>query len=101
MADPIRLIFNPIHAPSHELEETDTNTPPTKVTNKRIFVEFLGILWGTASNSNIDILQRFQNKFVRSITNAPWYVPSTILHTDLQIPTVKAEITNYSTTKGD
>jgi hypothetical protein len=28
--------------------------------------------------------------------NAPWYVPITLLHTDLQIPTVKAEITNFS-----
>jgi len=54
-------------------------------------------LWGTASNSNIEILQRFQNKFLRSVVNAPWYVPNTILHTDLQIPTVKAEITNFST----
>jgi len=53
--------------------------------------------WGTASNSNIKILQRFQNKVLRSIVNAPWYVPNTILHTDLQIPTVKAEITNLST----
>jgi len=54
-------------------------------------------LWGTASNSNIEILQRFQNKVLRSIANSPWYVPNTILHTDLQIPTVKAEITNFST----
>jgi len=54
-------------------------------------------LWGTASNSNIEILQRFQNKVLRLIVNAPWYVPNTILHTDLQIPTVKAEITNFST----
>jgi len=54
-------------------------------------------LWGTASNSNIEILQRFQNKVLRSIVNAPRYVPNTILHTDLQIPTVKAEITNFST----
>jgi hypothetical protein len=38
-----------------ELEDTDTNTPPTKVISKRIFVELLGIreecvilyLWGT------------------------------------------------------
>jgi hypothetical protein len=49
-------------------------------------------LWGTASNSNIEILQRFQNKVLSSIVNAPWYVPNIILHTDLQIPTVKAEI---------
>ena len=54
-------------------------------------------LWVTASNSNIEILKRFQNKVLRSIVNAPWYVPNTILHTDLQIPTVKAEITNFST----
>lgn len=39
----IRLISNPIHAPSHELEDTDTNTPLTKVVNNRILVEFLGI----------------------------------------------------------
>jgi hypothetical protein len=35
--------------------------------------------------------------YVRSIVNAPWYVQNTILHTDLQVPTVKAEITNFST----
>jgi len=39
----IRLTSNPIHAPSHELEDTDTNTPLTKVVSKRIFVELLGI----------------------------------------------------------
>ena len=54
-------------------------------------------LWGTASYSNIEILQRFQNKVLRQIVKAPQYVPNTILHTDLQIPTVKAEITNFST----
>jgi len=40
-------------------------------------------LWGTARNSNIEILQRFQNKVLRSVVNAPRYVPNTILHTDL------------------
>ena len=39
----IRLISNPIHAPSHELDETDTNIPPTRVVSKSIFVELLGI----------------------------------------------------------
>jgi hypothetical protein len=33
----IRLISRLIHAPSHELEDTDTNTPPTEVISKRIF----------------------------------------------------------------
>jgi hypothetical protein len=31
---------------------------------------------GAASNSNIEILQRFQSKAVRSIVNAPWYITS-------------------------
>jgi len=35
-------------------------------------------LWGIASNSNIEILQRFQNKVLRSIANAAWYVPNTV-----------------------
>jgi len=39
----IRLISRPIHAPNHELEDTDTNTPPTKVVSRRNFVELLGI----------------------------------------------------------
>jgi hypothetical protein len=39
----IRLISSPIHAPSHEFEDTDTNIPLTKVISNRILVEFLGI----------------------------------------------------------
>jgi len=54
-------------------------------------------LWGTASNSNIEILQGFQNKALRSIANVLRYAPNTVLHIDLQMPTVKAEITNFST----
>jgi hypothetical protein len=42
------------------------------------------------------MLKRFQNEILRSVVNAPWYVPNTLLHTGLQIPTVKAEITNFS-----
>jgi hypothetical protein len=39
----IRLISRPIHAPCHELEDTDTNTLLTKVVTNRISVELLGI----------------------------------------------------------
>ena len=49
-------------------------------------------LWGTASNSNIEILQRFQSKTLRSLINAPWYVTNEAIHRDLKIPTVKDEI---------
>jgi len=54
-------------------------------------------LWGSASHSNIEILQRFQNKVLRTIVNAPWYIPNKLLHTDLQIPTIRKEITKFST----
>jgi hypothetical protein len=53
-------------------------------------------LWGTASTSNIDILERFQSKALRMIVDAPWYVPNTVIRRDLQIPTVKEEIRCYS-----
>jgi hypothetical protein len=54
-------------------------------------------LWGTTSQSNIEILQRLQNKILRMVTNAPRYVPNHALHTDLQIPTIREEITRLST----
>jgi hypothetical protein len=49
-------------------------------------------LWGTASTSNIEILERFQSKALRMITDAPWYVPNALLRRDLHIPSVKEEI---------
>ena len=58
-------------------------------------------LWGTASNSNIEILQRLKSKTLRSLLNAPGYVTNETIHRDLKIPTVKDEIhksrSRYST----
>jgi hypothetical protein len=54
-------------------------------------------LWGSASFSNIEILERFQAKVLRMITDAPWYVPNTVLRQDLQITSVKKEIRRFST----
>lgn len=53
-------------------------------------------LWGTASKSSINILQRFQSKTLRTITKAPWYVNNNIIHEDLNIPTVQGEIKKWS-----
>jgi hypothetical protein len=53
-------------------------------------------LWGTASTSNIEILERFQSKALRMLVDAPLYVPNTAIRRDLQIPTVKEEIRRYS-----
>jgi hypothetical protein len=46
-------------------------------------------LWGTTSNQNIEILERFQSKILRLIVDAPWYVSNSVIRKDLQIPTVK------------
>jgi hypothetical protein len=46
-------------------------------------------LWGTASNSNIEILQRFQSKTLRVILNAPWYINNSRVHEDPQMNTEK------------
>jgi hypothetical protein len=46
-------------------------------------------LWGCASNSNIEIIQRYQSKLLRTITNAPYYVTNYTLHSNLHIPYVR------------
>jgi hypothetical protein len=53
-------------------------------------------LWGTTSNSGIEILECFQSKLLRLIVNAPWYVPNSVIRKDLRIPTVKEEINRFS-----
>ena len=55
-------------------------------------------LWGSASNSNIDILERFQSKVLRIITDAPWYVPNTVIRRDLKVSSLRQEVRNYSVT---
>lgn len=49
-------------------------------------------LWGTASNSNLEILQRFQSKILRKVTNAPHYITNNQLHRELNVPTIKEEV---------
>jgi hypothetical protein len=48
-------------------------------------------LWGSASNSHLEILEIFQSKVLRMLTNAPWFVPNTIIRNDLRVPTVRQE----------
>jgi hypothetical protein len=42
-------------------------------------------LWDSDSISNIEILEHFQGKVLRMITDAPWYMPNMVLRQDLQI----------------
>jgi hypothetical protein len=55
-------------------------------------------LWGSASNSNIEILERFQPKMLRIITGAPRYVPDAVKKRELQVLSVRHEVRNYSVT---
>ncbi|BES90539.1 Retrotransposon protein [Nesidiocoris tenuis] len=45
-------------------------------------------IWGSASSSQIRRVQTFQNRALRMISGAPWYVRNTQLHRDLQVPEV-------------
>jgi hypothetical protein len=54
-------------------------------------------LWGTGSNSNIEILQGFQSKTLRSILNAPCYINNHRIHENLQMNTVPSEIKQRNT----
>jgi hypothetical protein len=57
-------------------------------------------LWGTASTSKIEILERFQSKALRMIVKAPWYVTNTLIRRDLHMSSVKEEIRRYSSQYG-
>lgn len=53
-------------------------------------------LWGSASNSNLEILQRFQNNILRTISNAPWFTKNVELHEYLNVSTIKEEVNKYA-----
>jgi hypothetical protein len=42
------------------------------------------------------IIQRFQNKVLRNIVGAPWYVKNADLHRDLKMEMVTAEIKRFA-----
>lgn len=49
-------------------------------------------LWGSASKTNLKIIQRFQSKCLRLIADAPYYIRNETLHADFRINTVQQEI---------
>jgi len=44
----------------------------------------------------MEIIQRFRNKHLRIIVNAPWYVTNDTPHHDLNVPYVRNEIKRLS-----
>jgi hypothetical protein len=55
-------------------------------------------LWVAASNSNIEIVEGFQSKVLRIITDAPRYVPNAVIKRDLRVLSVRHQVRNYSVT---
>ena len=53
-------------------------------------------LWGRTEQSNMDIIQRVQNKVIRNTVDAPWYIRNADLHTDLQMEMVKNETGKFA-----
>jgi hypothetical protein len=55
------------------------------IVNNTLFIFIEAQLWGCSKPSNINIIQRFRNKVLRGIVDAPWYVRNSDLHRDLNI----------------
>jgi hypothetical protein len=52
-------------------------------------------LWGCTSQSNRNIIQRFQNRVLRDIVDAPWCIRNDNLHKDLTVETINSVIKKY------
>lgn len=46
-------------------------------------------LWGCTKKTNVNIIQTFQNKVLRCIVRAPWYIRNDDLHRDLRNTSMK------------
>lgn len=53
-------------------------------------------LWGCTSASNRLQIERFQNKVLRDIANAPWYIRNDMLHRDLGVESIKDTMKRYA-----
>ena len=49
-------------------------------------------LWGTASASNTNAIQIQQNIILKALSNAPWFIKNTEVHSFLNLKTVSDEI---------
>jgi hypothetical protein len=54
-------------------------------------------IWITASKTQIDRIERFQSRTIRSITKAPQFVRNSIIRKDLNLETIQDHIKRLST----
>jgi len=55
-------------------------------------------LWGRASNSQLDILDRFQSKALLMLMIVPGFVPNAIIRNDLRVTTIRQEVKKHCNT---
>ncbi|GFS93674.1 RNA-directed DNA polymerase from mobile element jockey [Trichonephila clavipes] len=53
-------------------------------------------VWGAAAATHMKKIQVIQNKILRVMTNAPWYVRNDVIHNDLQMEPIANYITKLS-----
>jgi hypothetical protein len=53
-------------------------------------------LWGCTKTSNIAVIERFQNRVLRKLVGAPWYIQNADLHQDLCLEMVTAEVRRFT-----
>lgn len=53
-------------------------------------------LWGCSKKTNLQMIQKTQNKILRTIVNAPWFIRNDDLHRDLKINTVVEETKHHA-----
>lgn len=62
----------------------------------RPILTYAALSWCTAARTHINTLEILQNKFLRMITNSPWFVRNVQLRRDLNIPSFKEFLINLS-----
>ena len=63
-----------------------------------LYIDYIYVCGGSASNSNIETLERFQSRVLRIITDAAWYVPNAVIKRDLKVLSVRQTVRIYSVT---
>ncbi|GFT94468.1 RNA-directed DNA polymerase from mobile element jockey [Trichonephila clavipes] len=62
----------------------------------RPVITFGSPVWGAAAATHMKKIQVMQNKILRVMTNAPWYVRNDVIHNDLQMEPISNYITKLS-----
>ena len=74
----------------------DTQQANSVQTNFEACLDLRHTAVGCMERSNTDILHQFQNKLLRNIVDAPWYIRNANFHWDLQMGMVTREIRKFA-----